>query len=128
MRKRSSDGGSEEAILTTDQAVRDPSQLQDSIVTASMYGVSTRDVGKVKPNSSGVGRSNVSRLCQSIGYKFVDELRGRDLSPQNWVALMLDEIHLSKDQFSIVAIGITVNGRKHVLDFELGSSESTTEF
>ena len=125
VRKRSSDGGSEEAVLTTYQAARDPSQLQDSIVTALMHGVSTRDVGKIKPNSSGVGRSNVSRLWQSVGFKFVDELRGRDFSQQNWVALMLDGIRLSKDQLAIAAIGITVDGRKHVLDFELGSSEST---
>ena len=44
VRKRNSDGGSEKAILTTYQAARDPRQLQDSIVTALMHGVSTRDV------------------------------------------------------------------------------------
>ena len=31
---------------------------------------------------------------------------------------------LSKEQLAIVAIGITAEGHKHVLDFELGSSES----
>lgn len=124
VRKRSSAGGSEEAVLATYQAACDPSQLQDSIVTALMHGVSTRDVEKIKPNSPGVGRSNVSRLWQSVGHKFVDELRGRDLSVQNWVVLMLDGIYLSKDQLAIAAIGITADGRKHVLDFELGSSES----
>lgn len=124
VRKRGSDGGSEEAVLATYQAARDPNQLQDSIVTALMHGVSTRDVGKLKPNSPGVGRSNVSRLWQSVGPKFVDELRGRDLSQQNWVVLMLDGIRLSKGQLAIAAIGITADGRKHVLDFELGSSES----
>jgi len=124
VRKRRPEGGSEEAVLATYHAARDPSQLQDSIVTALMHGVSTRDVGKVKPNSPGVGRSNVSRLWQSVGHKFVDELRGRDLSQQNWVVLMLDGIRLSKDQLAIAAIGITADGRKHVLDFELGNSES----
>jgi len=124
VRKRSPDGGSEEAALASYRAACDPSQLQDSIVTALMHGVSTRDVEKVKPNSPGVGRSNVSRLWQSVGHKFVDELRGRDLSLQNWVVLMLDGIRLSKDQLAIAAIGITADGRKHVLDFELGSSES----
>ena len=37
---------------------------------------------------------------------------------------MLDEIRLSEDQSAIAAIGITADGRKHVLDFELASSES----
>ena len=52
-------------------------QLQDSIVTALMHGVSTRDIGKLKPNSSGVGKSSVSRHWQSVGHEFVNELRGR---------------------------------------------------
>ena len=124
VRKHSCDGASEEVVLATYQAARDPSQLQESIVTALMHGVSTRDVGKIKPNSPGAGKSNVSRLWQSVGHKFVDELRGRDLSGKNWVVVMLDGIRLSKDQLAIAAIGITNDGCKHVLDFELGSSES----
>jgi len=124
VRKRGEDGSSEEVVLATYQAARDPSQLQESIVAALMHGVSTRDVKKVKPNSPGVGRSNVSRHWKSVGDKFVDELRGRDLSVENWAVLMLDGIRLSKDQLAIAAIGITTEGRKHVLDFELGSSEN----
>jgi len=125
VRKRSDSGSSDEVVLATYTAARDPSQLQESIVSALMHGVSTRDVGKVKPNSPGVGRSNVSRHWQSVGHKFVDELRCRDLSGENWVVVMLDGIRLSKEQLAIAAIGITADGRKHVLDFELGSSEST---
>ncbi len=124
VRKHRADGSSEEVVLATYEAARDPSQLQKSIVTALMHGVSTRDVQKVKPNSPGVGKSNVSRHWQSVGHKFVDELRNRDLSQENWVVVMLDGIRLSKDQLAVAAIGITAEGRKHVLDFELGSSES----
>jgi transposase-like protein len=124
VRKRIDESKSEEVVLATYEAARDPSQLQDSIVTALMHGVSTRDVQKIKPKSPGVGKSNVSRHWQSVGHKFVDELRGRDLSAENWAVLMLDGIRLSKDQLAVAAIGITTEGRKHVLDFELGSSES----
>ena len=124
VRKHNSDGSSDEVVLATYKAAGDPSQLQDSIVTALMHGVSTRDIGKLKPNSPGVGKSNVSRHWQSVGHKFVEELRGRDLSKENWAVVMLDGIRLSKDQLAIAAIGITAEGRKHVLDFELGSSES----
>ena len=124
VRKRIAEGSSEEVVLATYEAARDPSQLQDSIVTALMHGVSTRDVQKIKPNSPGVGKSNVSRHWQSVGHKFVDELRGRDLSKENWAVVMLDGIPLSKDQLAVAATGITTEGRKHVLDFELGSSES----
>lgn len=124
VRKRIDEGNSEEVVLATYQAAHDPSQLQDSIVIALMHGVSTRDVQKLKPKSPGVGKSNVSRHWQSVGHRFVDELRGRDLTKENWAVLMLDGIRLSKDQLAIAAIGITTEGRKHVLDFELGSSES----
>ena len=125
VRKRSDDGSSKEVVLATYDAARDPSQLKDSIVTALMHGVSTRDVEKLKPNSPGVKKSSVSVHWQRVGHKFVQELRGRDLTPTNWVVLMLDGIRLSKDQLAIAAIGIDSNGRKHVLDFELGSSESS---
>ncbi len=124
VRKRNNDGSSEEVVLATYQAAGDPAQLQASIVNALMYGVSTRDVKKVKPNSPGVGKSNVSRHWQSVGHKFVEELRERDLTQEDWVVLMLDGIRLSKDQLAIAAIGITADGHKRVLDFELGSSES----
>lgn len=71
-----------------------------------------------------MSKSNVSRLWQSVGHKFVDELRSKDLAETDWAILMLDGIRLSKDQLAIVAIGITSDGYKHVLDFELGSSEN----
>ena len=57
---------------------------------------------KVKPGAPGVSKSNISRLWQQAGSKFVDELRGRDISNQNWVGLMLDGIRLSKDQLAVV--------------------------
>ena len=124
VRKRNGDGSSDEVTLSTYEAARDPRQLQDSIIVALTHGVSTRDVKKLKPNSPGVGKSNVSRHWQSVGHQFVDELRSRDLSLEDWAVLMLDGIRLSKDQLAVVALGITAEGRKHVLDFELGSSEN----
>lgn len=86
------------------------------------WGVSTREIAQVQPRSPGVGKSNVSRLWQSVGHKFVDELRGKDLVTKDWAILMLDGIRLSKDQ---LAIGITTDSDKHVLDFDLGGTENT---
>ncbi len=39
-----------------------------------------------------------------MGHKFVDQLRGESLAEQDWVAVMLDGIRLSKDELAIVAI------------------------
>jgi transposase-like protein len=122
--RKHTDDGSKEVVLSTYQAARDPSQLKDSIVIALMHGVSTRDVEKLKPDSPGVKKSNVSAHWKSVGHTFVDALRDRDLAATDWVVLMLDGIRLSKDQLAIAAIGIDSSGKKHVLDFELGSSES----
>ena len=124
MRKYGEDGNSNEVVLSTYEAARDPSQLKESILTALRHGVSTRDVEKLNPNSPGAKKSSVSAHWKSVGHKFVDELRGRGLTRTNWVVLMLDGIRLSKDQLAIAAIGMDTDGRKHVLDFELGSSES----
>lgn len=124
VRQRSADGSSEEVELSTYRTANDPEQLQQAIIQAVVSGVSTRQVREVKPKSPGVGRSSVSQLWQEAGSRLVDELRGRDLSSQQWCVLMLDGIRLSKDQTAVVAIGITRDGRKQVLDFALGSSEN----
>lgn len=125
VRRRHEEGGSSEVPLETYQAARCPRQLQQSIVTALVAGVSTREVAQTQPHSPGVGKSNVSRLWQSVGHQFVEELRGQDLTAKDWAIVMLDGIRLSKDQLAIVAIGITADGHKHVLDFDLGSTENT---
>ena len=124
VRQRDGRGNEREVQLATYQAANDPEQLTASIVQALASGVSTREMQNVKPESAGVSKSNVSRLWQQVGHKFVDEFRSRDISSQNWVTMMLDGIRLSKDQLAIVALGITAAGIKVVLDFELGSSES----
>ena len=124
VRREDESGQQEEVKLASYQAANDPAALTASIIQALSSGVSTREMQKVKPGAPGVSKSNISRLWQQAGSKFVDELRGRDISNQNWVGLMLDGIRLSKDQLAVVALGITAEGFKFVLDFELGSSES----
>lgn len=125
VRRRQPDGSTREVRLASYQAASCPNQLRESIVTALVAGVSTRDVSKVQPACSpGVSKSNVSRHWKAVGHKFVDQLRGIDLSEKDWVILMLDGIRLSKDQLAVVAIGITADGYKHVLDFDLGSTEN----
>ena len=124
VRKRQQNGSTSEVTLASYASASNPDELQASIVLALMAGVSTREITDVKPRSPGVGKSNVSRLWQSVGHKFVDQLRGESLADQDWVAVMLDGIRLSKDELAIVAIGITAEGHKHVLDFDLGSTEN----
>lgn len=125
VRRKNGDGSSSEVRLSTYEAASNPEELQESIVSALVAGVSTRDVAKTQDKDTpGFSKSNVSRHWQSVGHKFVDQLRSPDLSQKDWAILMLDGICLSKEQTAIVAVGITVAGYKHVLDFELGSTEN----
>ena len=124
VRRTDASGSSREVELCSYRVAKDPEQLQAQVVQAIMSGVSTRGVESIKPNSPGVGRSNASRLWQEAGSQFIDALRGKDLTTQAWCVLMLDGIRLSKEQVAVVAIGIDHKGRKYVLDFALGSSES----
>jgi transposase-like protein len=111
-------------ILKTYQSGRNPEELTKSIIEAVAAGVSTREIKKVLPRSPGVGKSNVSRHWQKAGSEFVDRLRSADIASKDWVVLMLDGIRLSSEQLAVVGIGITSDGQKYALDFELGSSES----
>ena len=124
VRQESGDGTSCEVELATYRVAKDPQQLQSQIVQAIVSGVSSRAIEQIKPNSPGVKRSNVSRLWQEAGSKFVEQLRSKDIGLITWCALMLDGIRLSKEQTAVVALGIDSEGNKHVLDFVLGSSES----
>lgn len=125
VRQKNDDGRNQEVTLATYEAARCPDQLRDSITKALIAGVSTRDVATTqKEEAPGLSKSNVSRHWQSVGHKFVDELRGKDLSQIDWAILMIDGIRLSKDELAVVAVGITTEGYKHVLDFDLGSTEN----
>jgi len=124
VRRRKDDGTSEEVSLQTYQAAKQPDQLHAAVLRALVAGVSGREMQAVHPESPGVSKSSVSRLWAEAGAKLVEELRRRDLASQSWLVLMLDGIVLSKDQTAIVALGITADGTKQILDFELGSTEN----
>jgi putative transposase len=124
VRQREANGSTTEVALASYESARHPERLQASILAALKAGVSTREIQNIQPDPQGTSKSNVSRYWQQVGHKFVEQLRGRYLAEFDWAVLMLDGIRLSKDQLAIVAIGVTTAGDKHVLDFDLGSTEN----
>ena len=125
VRRPKDDGTTEEVPLQTYQAAKQPDQLHAAVLRALVAGVSGREMQEVHPESPGVSRSSVSRLWAEAGAKLVEELRTRNMASQTWLVLMLDGIVLSKDQTAVVALGITADGTKQILDFELGSTENS---
>lgn len=124
VRRKQADGQTEEVHLATYAAAGESGQLEDMLVRAFIAGASGRDMKNVHPDSPKTSRSSVSRLWAKEGARLVARLRTRDVASQEWLVLMLDGIRLSKDQLAVVALGIASDGRKHILDFELGSSEN----
>jgi putative transposase len=125
VRNKSASGKSNEHNLTSYTAAQDPHELHQQMITALCAGVSSREQKKLhRKTTSGVSKSEVSRLWKKEGKKKIAELRERDISSQDWLGLMLDGIGLSNNLLAIVALGINTKGEKIILDFEIGSSES----
>jgi len=131
VRQRVGDNRTEEVALESYSAAQDASEAHRLLLEA-LVARSTRRVGNVVRNQRGSSKSSVSRLWQKVGREKLAHLRGRPLDvdsngkPRDWLALMLDGVALAKDVLAVVAIGITVEGWKVVLDFELGASENVT--
>ena len=118
------DGKSKEVRLNSYQAAQNRESLHDAMLRAFSAGVSSRDQKRMFSNASGTSHGEVSRLWEREGLRCIEELRARDLSMVDYVALMLDGIGLGNDLCAIVALGITVDGEKHILDFQIGASEN----
>jgi putative transposase len=122
--RRKTTDGSEEIRLESYGAAKDAGAVREAILRALMANVSGRDQKFLYPESPLTSKSSVSRLWVKEGVRKVEELRGRELSGERFFGLMLDGIRLSGDLTAVVAIGMTCDGRKIVLDFQVGSSEN----
>lgn len=88
-------------------------------------GVSSRDLRQLYPaGGHGFSASEVSRHWVSGSLRYLAMLRDRDLRGEPVAVLMLDGIVLSEGVVVIVALGVLGDGRKRMLDFEVGSTES----
>ena len=125
VRQTKEDGGTGEVRLATYASAQEPGQLDDMLLRAIIAGASGREMKQVHPDSPKTSKSSVSRLWKKEGVRLVERLRTRDIASRDWFVLMLDGIRLSKDQLAVVALGIASDGTKHILDFELGSSENS---
>ena len=132
VRRRQEDKGTEEITLESYAAAQDASEAQRLLLEALVTAGSMRRAGRIVHKQRGSSKSTVSRLWKKVGRERLAQLRRRSLNvdsagkPRDWLALMLDGVALAKNVLAVVAIGITVEGYKVVLDFELGASENVT--
>jgi putative transposase len=123
VRRKGADGNETEHILASYEAISDPSNNAAMVVKAMRAGMSTRSQSWA---SDGVmSKSAASRHLIEATAASVGEVRERDLKGMKFFGLVLDGIGLGREAVVLVALGITAEGRKVVLDFEPGASENT---
>lgn len=125
VRRKKADGSMEEVELSSYKAAKEPGYLHDMILRSICGGVSAREYGNVHPESCWASKSSVSRLWLLEGAKMLEDFRSRNIKRDDWLVLMLDGIKLGKELWAVVAMGVSEDGTKHMLDFEIGASENT---
>jgi len=100
--------------------------LDGPLTQAILGGVSTRAYARIVSRNlkaKGIKKSTVSRRMIAATKPVVDQFLKKDISKLAPVAIFIDGVHVGGSQ-SIAAIGVDVNGRKHVLGLRLGASEN----
>ncbi len=122
VRQRQENGGEQEVSLKSYEAAKDVNNISQAVTRLLLEGVSTRGVSRLSNGS--VSKSTVSEQWAERSAEKLEAFRSRALLGEGYLVLMLDGVHLSGDQTAIVALGIRADGRKEMLDFRVGSSES----
>jgi putative transposase len=102
------------------------------IMEAYLHGVSTRkvdDVVKALGIDSGISKSEVSRICADLDVE-VAAFRDRSLADTSYPYVFVDATyckarvnHRVVSQAVVIATGVTGDGRREVLGFDVGDSE-----
>jgi putative transposase len=122
VRRRGVNGVEREHVLASYAMMRVPSNNAAAVVKALGAGMSTRSQEWA---SEGVmSKTAASRHWIEATAANIAKLRERDLRDTRFFGLMLDGVSLAADAVVIVAIGLTEDGHKLVLDFEPGASEN----
>src|SRR6187399_1947006 len=102
------------------------------IMEAYLHGVSTRkvdDLVRALGGASGISKSEVSRICADLDEE-VGAFRDRSLAEVAYPYVFLDATYCKArvnrrvvSQAVVIATGVTADGRREVLGFDVGDSE-----
>ena len=100
--------------------------LCDKVLSHAMRGVSCRNYNELLDDivgGTGLSKSTVSRVFNKSSRKFLESLNGRDLSKDKFSSIMIDGVVFGS-RTVVVALGITVEGKKLVLGLREGHTEN----
>jgi len=115
-----------EVALEAYQRLQEPHRLDEQLFLKLLNGLSThkyRESAELAPQVFGISASNVSKRFRSCGRAYLQKLLNRRLDEYDFIALFLDGKAYAKDGI-VVALGITVEGRKVIVGIEQMNTEN----
>ena len=116
----------QEVPLASYQALREPRRAEEAALRKILKGISCRDYEScVEPvaETFGLKPSSLSRRFKRASARKLQELRERDLSSYDIVAIFLDGKTFGEDEM-IIALGVTLEGNKVILGFVQTATEN----
>ena len=128
LRKKGSGGKGAEVPIPVYEALQRDGPTAQRMLEILLSGVSTRRYRQVLPEmaqSVGISKSAVSREAIAASEQQLKDLLEKDLSQLSILIIYLDGIQLGKHHV-LCAVGVDLQGYKHVLGLAAGASENTT--
>ena len=119
-------GSGAEVTIPAYAAMQNDEGLRERMLSIVMRGVSTRNYQEVVPelaDSCGVSRSAISRHIQEASEKALGELCERRFDDLDLLVIYLDGKDFGGHQV-ICAIGVDLQGKKHILGLTEGATEN----
>jgi len=119
-------GETGEIPLRSYRKFREDGEVDEVLLRRVLYGISCRNyevAAESIPGAIGLSSSTVSRRFIDASAKQLKALQERDLSGEDIVAIFLDGKTFAQDMM-ILALGITMEGKKHPLGFVQAGTEN----
>jgi transposase-like protein len=124
--RRKGGGEGAEVVVPAYAAMQDDESLRERLLSIVMRGVSTRHYQEVVPELAercGVSRSAVSRQLQAASAEALKQLCERRFDEVDLLVIYLDGKDFGGHQV-ICAIGVDLQGKKHILGLTEGATEN----
>lgn len=117
----------QEVSLETYERLQQPYLSDRQTMLKLLNGISMRkyqECAELVPEVFGISASNLSRRFKESTAEMLGKLKTRKLSGYDFVCIFIDGKRYAKDGL-LIALGVTIGGRKIILDIEQSCSEST---
>jgi putative transposase len=124
--RRKGRGANKEVPVPAYQAMQQNTATGERMLEIPLNGVSTRRYGKVIPeiaDTVGVSRSTVSRETVEASEAALKKLLERRFDDVELLIIYIDGMHFG-EQCVLAAVGVDMEGRKHVLALREGATEN----